>query len=86
MTLDTKILVALTRSAKGDLAQLILSAKEECAKEGKAMRGRQVLFMVHVSSYFKSSEEAGHLYSLEDLLRVSRRGEGIIDLKRFLNA
>ena len=29
MTLDTKILAALTRSAKGDLAQRILTAKEE---------------------------------------------------------
>ena len=84
MTLDTKILAALTRSAKGDLAQRILTAKEECAKEGKAMRGRQVLFMF--DQYFKTSEEAGNLYSLEDLLRVSRHGEGIIDLKRFLNA
>ena len=84
VTLDTKILAALTRSAKGDLAQRILTAKEECAKEGKAMRGRQVLFMF--DQYFKTSEEAGNLYSLEDLLRVSRHGEGIIDLKRFLNA
>ena len=48
------------------------------------MRGRQVLFMF--DQYFKTSEEAGNLYSLEDLLRVSRHGEGIIDLKRFLNA
>ena len=84
VTLDTKILAALTRSAKGDLAQRILTAKEECAKEGKAMRGRQVLFMF--DQYFKTSEEAGNLYSVEDLLRVSRHGEGIIDLKRFLNA
>ena len=84
VTLDTRILAALTRPAKGDLAQRILTAKEECAKEGKATRGRQVLFML--DQYFKTSEEAGNLYSLEDLLRVSRHGEGIIDLKRFLNA
>ena len=73
VTWDTQILAALTRSAKGDLAQRILTAKE----------GRQVLFIFH--QYFKTSEEAGDLYSLEDMLRVSRHGEGIIDLKSFLN-
>ena len=84
VTLDTNLLAALTRSEKGVLAQRILTAKEECAKEGKAMGGRLVLFMF--DQYFKTSEEAGNLYSLEDLLRVSRHGKGIIDLKRFLNA
>ena len=38
------------------------------------MRGRQVLFMF--DQYFKTSEEAGNLYSLEDLLRVSRHAKG----------
>ena len=40
VTLDTKILAALTRSAKRDLAQRILTGKEECAKEGKAKEGK----------------------------------------------
>ena len=37
VTLDAKMLAAPARSAKGDLAQRILAAKEQCAKEGKAI-------------------------------------------------
>ena len=35
--------------------------------------------------YFRTSEEAGNLYQLEDLLKVARRGDTIEDLKRFMN-
>ena len=42
-TLDTKLLAAHTRSAKGDLGQRILNYKEEQAMKGNLVRGRQVL-------------------------------------------
>ena len=35
--------------------------------------------------YFKTSEEAGRLYRVEDLLGVVRTGDSVDDLKRFLN-
>ena len=35
--------------------------------------------------YFKTSEEAGSLYRVEDLLGVVRTGDSVDDLKRFLN-
>ena len=35
--------------------------------------------------YFKTSEEAGSLYRVEDLLGVVKTGDTVDDLKRFLN-
>ena len=84
-TLDTKLLAALTRSAKGDLGQRILNYKEEQAMKGNLIRGRQVLVPHMFDEYFRTSEEAGNLYQLEDLLNVARRGDTIEDLKRFIN-
>ena len=34
--------------------------------------------------YFRTSEEAGSLYRVEDLLGVVRTGESVEDLRRFL--
>ena len=34
---------------------------------------------------FRTSEEAGSLYRVEDLLGVVRTGESVEDLRRFLN-
>ena len=59
-TLDTKLAAALTRSAKGDLANRIINYKEEKAKLGIQVRGRMILLMF--DDYFKTSEEAGSLY------------------------
>ena len=52
LTLDTKILSALSRVAKGDLARQIISYKESEASANRAVRGRQVLLMFE--HYFKT--------------------------------
>ena len=83
VTLDTKLLAALTRAAQGDLAQRILNYKEEQAMKGLTVRGRYVLLMF--DDYFRVSEEAGNLFRLEDLLAVERRGDTLDDLKRFIS-
>ena len=83
VTLDTKLTAALTKSARGDLGNRILNHKEEQAKKGHQTRGRTVLLMF--DDYFKTSEEAGTLYSLEDLLKVAKFGDTIADLKKFIN-
>lgn len=82
VTLDTKLCAALTRSAKSDLATRILNFKEEKAKVGIQVRGRTILLMF--DDYFKTSEEAGNLYRVEDLLNVIKVGDSIQDLKRFV--
>ena len=81
ITLDTKLSAALTRSAKGDLATKIHNFKDENSKKGIQVRGRRVLLMFE--DYFKTSEEAGSLYRVEDLLGVVRTGDTVDDLKRF---
>ena len=83
ITLDTKLSAALTRSAKGDLATKIHNFKDEKSKKGIQVRGRRVLLMFE--DYFRTSEEAGSLYRVEDLLGVVRTGESVEDLRRFLN-
>ena len=80
LTLDTKILSALSRVAKGDLARQIINFKESEATANRAVRGRQVLLMFE--HYFKTNEEAGSLYSIEDLLKVQLSGD---DLSTFIH-
>lgn len=82
-TLDTKLAAALTRCAKGDLGTRILNYKEERAKVGVQVRGRFILLMF--DDCFKTSEEAGNLYRLEDILQVHRVGDTLADIKRFIN-
>ena len=81
--LNTKLSAVLTRSAKGDLATKIRNFKDENSKKGIQVRGRRVLLMFE--DYFKTSEEAGSLYRVEDLLGVVRTGDSVDDLKSFLN-
>ena len=69
VTLDTKLLAALTKVAKGELARQILNFKETEAGERRAVRGRQVLYLF--DQHFKTNEEVGSLYSVEDLLKVN---------------
>ena len=52
--------------------------------KGILVRGRKVLYMF--DEYFRTSEEAGNLYQLEDLLKVARKGDTIEDLKRFMTS
>ena len=68
ITLDTKILNALSRVTKGELNRQIINYKESEAAAGRAVRGKQVLFMFE--QFFKTNEAAGSLYSVEDLLKV----------------
>ena len=83
LTLDTKLSAALTRSAGGDLATRILNFKEQQSRKGVQVRGRYVLIMFE--DYFKTSEEAGSLYRVEDLLGVVKVGDTVQDLRRFIN-
>ena len=80
LTLDTKSLSALSRVAKADLARQIINFKESEATANRAVRGRQVLLMFE--HYFKTNEEAGSLYSIEDLLKVQLSGD---DLSTFIH-
>ena len=80
LTLDTKLLAALTKVARGELSREILIFKETEATKSRAVRGRQVLYLF--DQYFKTNEEVGSLYSVEDLLKVRLIND---DLSTFIN-
>ena len=80
LTLDTKLLKALTTVSRGELAREILIFKETEASKDRAVRGRQVLYLF--DQYFKTNEEVGSLYSVEDLLKVRLVND---DLSTFLS-
>ena len=54
--------------------------KETEASKSRAVRGRQVLYLF--DQYFKTNEEVGSLYSVEDLLKVRLLND---DLSTFIN-
>ena len=81
VTLDMKLLAALTKVAKGELARQILNFKETEAGERRAVRGRQVLYLF--DQHFKTNEEVGSLYSVEDLLKVNLLQD---DLSTFIHS
>ena len=80
LTLDTKLLSAISKIVKGELARQIVNYKESEAAHARAVRGRQVLYMFE--QYFKTNEEVGALYSVEDLLKVSLIND---DLSSFIH-
>ena len=79
VTLDTKLLAALGKVQKGEVHRQVLNYKETEAAADRPVRGRQVLWMFH--QHFKTNEEVGSLYSVEDLLKVTLVGD---DLSTFL--
>ena len=80
VTLDTKLLAALTKIANRKLARQVLNFKETEANANRAVWGRQVLFMFN--QHFRTNEELGALYLFEDLLRVKLSGD---DLTSFIH-
>ena len=75
-----KLLSAICKVVKGELARQIVNYKESEAAHARALRGRQVLYMFE--QYFKTNEEVGALYSVEDLLKVSLTND---DLSSFIH-
>ena len=68
-------MAALTKIAKGELARQVLNFKEPEANAGRAVRGRQVLFMFN--QHFRTNEELGAPCSVEDLLRGKLSGDDV---------
>ena len=75
LPLDTKLLAALSKVVKGELGRRILNHKEVEASKGNAVRERQVL--LKFEQFFKTNEEVGSLYSVEDLLKVSLNSDDL---------
>ena len=79
-TLDAKLLSALTNIITGDFARKVDIFKETEANEGRIIRGRQVLFMLH--DHFSTNMKHGPTYALQDLFSVRLKGD---NLKTFIS-
>ena len=75
VTLDAKVLSALSSIASGEFARKVDTFKEKESLEGRPVRGRQVLLMVH--EYFSTNIKHGATYSLADLFNVKLKGENL---------
>ena len=72
-SLDTKLSSAINDIARGELGRQITIATEKEAKEGRLIKGRQLLLIIF--EYFKLDEAAGSLYDLTDLMAVRMKGD-----------
>ena len=68
LTLDAKLLSALTNIIQGDLARQLDTFKEIEAQKGNPVRGRQVVLIVH--EHLSTNIKHGATYAMEDLLNV----------------
>ena len=74
-SLDAKLAAGIARVAQGDLGRAISTAKERLALKGIFMKGRQALKMIY--DHYRISETEGSLLELQDLLRVSLKGDNL---------
>ena len=72
LSLDTKLDCAVQRVIKSDLSREIIQRSEELTMNNVRMTGRQALWMVYQS--YKTDEENGAAYDMEDLIAVTLRG------------
>ena len=74
-TLDAKLLSAVTNILTGDFARKVDTYKETEAAQGRYVRGRQVLFMLH--EFLSTNIKHGATYALQDLFSVKLKGENL---------
>ena len=81
-TLDVKLAAAISKLAKGELGHRLAHETELAAKQGKLIRGRQAMFLIH--PHHPLDEEHGALYSIRDVLAVRLGGDS--KLESFINS
>ena len=79
-SLDMKLAASLSKVLNGDLQHRVNIMKETRAKQGRLVKGRQILYLIN--QHFRVSVEEGCLYDLRDLLAVKLRNG---DLKKFVH-
>ena len=75
VTLDAKLLSALSNIAVGELARKIDTFKEKESLNNRPVRGRQVLLMFH--EFFSTNIKHGATYRLDDLFAVQMKGDNL---------
>ena len=68
-SIDCKLASALTKACNStELAQEIVALTEQEAREGRNIKGRQILFWIY--EFYQTEEQAGQLFSILDLSKV----------------
>ena len=76
VTLDAKVLSAITNILEGDFARQMDTLKEKEANANRLVRGRQILYKLH--EFFATNALHGSVYDVEDLLSVSLNNENLV--------
>ena len=76
VTLDAKVLSAITKILEGDFARQMDTLKEKEANANRLVRGRQILYKLH--DFFATNALHGSVYDVEDLLSVSLNNENLV--------
>ena len=76
VTLDAKVLSAITNVLEGEFARQTDTFKEREANAGRPVRGRQVLF--RLNDHFATNALHGSVYDLEDLLAITLANENLV--------
>ena len=76
VTLDAKVLSAITKVLEGDFARQADSFKERDSNAGRPVRGRQVLF--RLNDHFATNALHGSVYDLEDPLAIALANENLV--------
>ena len=79
VTLDAKLMSAITNVVEGDMARQLDIFKEAKAKQKTHAKGRQALLMIH--KHFSTSQKHGAVYDIEDLMAVQMVND---DLRGFI--
>jgi hypothetical protein len=80
-TLDIKLSSALTLIASGDLGLRISLAVDRQKQQGRVLKGRQIIWLVH--DHHKLDDERGAMYDYADLQAIKFKGDN--NLERFMN-
>ena len=76
VTLDAKVLSAITNVLEGEFARQTDTFKEREANAGRPVRGRQILF--RLNDHFATNALHGSVYDLEDLLAITLANENLV--------
>ena len=76
-SLDAKLAAALTSNVSGELGRRVTMAVEIEARQGRMLKGRQILWLTH--DHHKLDAERGALYDFTDLMSVKLKGDSNLE-------
>ena len=76
-TLDVKLGSALRKLLKGDLKQQVQTKAKALERQGRMLRGRQILWLI--SQQYALDENRGALYNMGDLMNLPYAGDGKLE-------